>query len=221
VFQHLSEASAIELGFRLNYSDLRSEYIQYPVKIETAFHNRFASKERQKPVRINVRAFKTVVEEVDVYGNFRGFRDAIGVEQIEVMGTEGITRYARGGLLFQNGSYLRNAPKESGSYTTGAFFVGFAQESRISVTAQLLNRTSTSAQYMRTYFDLMVFPVATTSVENVGKRSIVGFRVGGLGHFPGMKNFMNAMAPKVEIGMNALDGWYWQVGLGFNVYKSY
>ncbi len=219
-FHHITNSEAIELSLHLNHSDLRSEVMRFPVKIETSFHTQIKTKKRQKPVRINVRSFKTVVEVNDQYGNFRGFRDAIGVEQIEVMGTEGITRYARGGLLFQNGSYLRKNPTESGTYASGALFLGISQESRISVTAQLLNRQSTSAQYMRTYVDLMVFPVATTSVDNVGKKSILGFRIGGMGHFPGMKNFMNLMAPKVELGMNAMDGWYWQVGLGFNIYKS-
>lgn len=219
-FYHLTRDEAVEFSFHLNYSDLRSSVKKYPVKIDASLNHVVGEKKRDKAVRINVRAFKTVVEVEDQYGNFRGFRNAVAVEQIEVPGTEGITRYARGGLLYQNGSYERKRPKEFGTYNSGAVFLGFAQESRINVTVQLLNRTSTSAQYMRTYFDLMYFPLASTTVDNPGKKSPIGFRVGGLGHFPGMKNFMNMMAPKVEIGLNAIDGWYWQVGLGFNVYKS-
>lgn len=219
-FHHITKDEAVEFSFHMNHSDLRSSARKYPIKTDAAFNHVIGRKSRSKGVRINIRAFKTVVEVNDQYGNFRGFHDAIGVEQIEVPGTEGLTRYARAGLLYQNGSYDRQKPKELGTYHTGAVFVGFAQESRINVDVQLLNRTSRSAQYMRTYFDLMYFPLATTTADNKGKKSALGFRIGGLGHFPGMKNFMNYMAPKVEIGINALDGWYWQVGLGFNVYKS-
>lgn len=220
-FYHLTEKEAVEVGLHINHADLRSSVKKYPVKAELSFNSRFAQKERTKDVRINVRAFKTVVGVTDLYGNFRGYHDAVGVDQISVVGTEGLTRYMRAGLLYQNGSYETVKPKEYGTYNTGAVYVGFVQESRIHVDVELLGRVATSAQYMRTYFDFMFFPVATTTVDNPGKRSPIGFRVGGLGHFPKMKNFMNYMAPKVEIGMNALDGWYWQVGLGFNVMNTY
>lgn len=201
------------------YGDAKSNLKKFPLKFSLGGGYKFGSKEVEKQVKVNVSLFKTTVEVEDTDGDFLGYVDAIGVNQILVPGTYKLETSFHGGLEYQNGTYDRN--DGIGVFNSLGIYGGIVRESKVHIVTQLKDRKALSAQYMRFNFDLMFFPVAATSgVNSVGKISRLGFRLGAQGHLPGMRNFLNYMAPRVEMGYHVLNGTYFQIGLGFNLYRS-
>ena len=205
--------------FKYGFSGDAKEVKKAPIRLDAAAFYRLGEKKKVKDVKVNVSTFKAKVDVEDGQGKYIGTVDALGVNQIIVDGTYKLQNSVRGGIAYQNGTYDRGL-KGLGTYNSMSIYAGFVRESKVHVDVALEDRKTTSAQYLRMYADVMFSPVANSDVSPLGKVSRLGFRAGAVGSFPGMRNFMNAMAPKVEIGYHVLNGTYFQIGLGINVYKS-
>ncbi|MGB0850247.1 MAG: hypothetical protein ACPGTP_03305 [Bacteroidia bacterium] len=218
-WQEITPSIGVTSYFKYNYSGAVTESSKFPVRLDLGAFYRMGEKRKVKDVNVNVSTFKTKVDVEDNRGRYLGSVDALGVNQIMVDGTYKLQNSLRGGLTYQNGTYDRQLDGGIGTYNSLGVFAGFVRESKVHVDVALEDRKTTSAQYLRMYADVMFFPVANSDVSPLGKVSRLGFRTGAVGSFPGMRNFMNAMAPKVEVGYHVLNGSYFQVGFGYNVFK--
>lgn len=204
-------------NLKIGYFGEASAFKALHLKVDGGTALKLGEKTAPKGVKMNVRKFTTVVAVEDNLGNAKGFARAIGMEQIEVNRTVKKSNYLRGGLAFQSGTYRRGS--DIGGYSSFGVYLGFVQESRVSVLAEILQRTGYSAQYMRMYCDAFFYPVLSTSVSNEGAKLPFGFRAGMQGSLPGMNNFFNWMLPKIEFGFHGLHGTYFQIGLGVDLYN--
>lgn len=220
VWQHVTDNMGVNSSVKYSYGGPTAELSKLPIKLDLGGFYRLNEKKKVKGVKVNVSTFKTKVDVEDSRGKYLGTVDALGVNQITVDGTYRLQNSVRGGIAYQNGTYDRGRQIGSGTYNSLGIYAGFVRESKVHVDVALKDRKTTSAQYVRMYADVMINPMAKTDVLPMGKISRLGFRAGALGSFPGMRNFMNAMTPKVEIGYHVLNGSYFQVGFGINVYKS-
>lgn len=189
------------------------------MKVDAGVFYRLGEKKKVKDVKVNVSTFKTKVDVETSSGRYLGTVDALGVNQILVDGTYKLQNSARGGLCYQSGTYDRQRDG-IGTYNSVGVFAGFVRESKVHIDVALTDRMTKSAQYVRMYAVIVFFPVANSDISPLGEISRLGFRAGAQGSLPGMKNFLNAMAPKVEIGYHVLNGSYFQLGFGYNIYKS-
>lgn len=203
------------------YGD-KSEVVKLPIHLEGGAVMALGSKIKNQDIKIPLRYFKTKVEVTDNQGRWIGRTDGIGMNYIEVEAKKEFKTWARAGLLFRRATYRPNINRSSqlGAQTVAGIYAGFELCRKAHVVAQIENREAVSAEYIKFYGDLMFFPIAAHSTADRGKYTPLGFRLGMTGKAPGMRHFLNYMAPKVEIGMWPLDGFYWSVGLGINLYKS-
>jgi len=205
-------------NLKLGYGGDAAEFTGMHLRLDGGIAYPLGSRQAIKPAKVNVALFKTVVTVEDEHGGFVGFANAVGVEQIQVPATYKFTRYLRTGLAFQNGTYDRTETLP-GTYQSVGIYLGIARESRVHVVTQLLNRKALSSQYIRMYADAFLYPVLNTDLDPAGKKSRLGLRLGMQGSLPGMNNFLNWMAPKVELGFHGLHGTYFTVGFGVDLYR--
>ncbi len=203
------------------YGD-KKEVVKLPTHLEGGAVMSIGSKIKEQDIKVPLRYFKTKVDVVDDQGRWRGTTDGIGMNYIEVKAKKEFRTWARAGALLRRSTYRPNINRSSqlGSETVVGVYAGIEVTRKAHVVAQLADREAVSAEYLKFYGDLMIFPVAAHSTPDRGKRTPVGFRLGMTGKAPGMRHFANYMAPKVEIGMWPLDGWFWSVGFGMSLYKS-
>jgi hypothetical protein len=218
-WQEITPKIGVNAYFKYNFYGDVTENSKFPIRLDAAVFYRLKEKKKVKEVKVNVSTFRAKVDVEDGQGRYVGTVDALGVNQITVDGTYKLQNSVRGGIAYQNGTYDRKLNGGIGTYNSAGIYAGFVRESKVHLDVALEDRKTTSAQYLRMYADVMFFPVASSDITPLGKVSRIGFRAGAIGSFPGMKNFLNAMAPKVEIGYHVLNGSYFQVGFGYNVVK--
>ncbi len=216
VWQHVGPI-VISGTFKLGYAGDASEAKKIHFKTDVGVSLPIGSRTKKKTAKVNVSLFTKIVSVEDEDGNFLGVAEVVGVNQILVPATYKYSRYARAGIDFQNGTYDRNLAS-IGTYNSLGIYAGFVRESRVNVVTQLLNREALSSQYIRMYVDGFFYPLLSTDVDPVGKKLPFGIRAGMQGSLPGMKNFINWMVPKVEIGFHGFHGTYFMVGFGVNLY---
>jgi hypothetical protein len=215
---HVSPKIIAEASLKFDYFGDSKALKKFPLKLSGGVAFTFKEKKKIKNVKVNVSSFKTKVAVEDEDGNFKGYVDAIGVNQIIVPGTYKFETSVHGGLEYQNGT-IKSEKNGLGTFNSLGVYAGIVRESKVGVNTQIKDRIATSNQYIRMYADVMVFPVANTTITNEGKKSFIGFRAGAVGSFPGMKNFINFMTPKVEIGYHVYTGIYFQVGFGVDILR--
>jgi len=220
VWQELTPQLGITGNFKYNYAGAETEVSKFPIKMDASAFYRLKEEKKKKGVKVNVSTFKTKVDVETDRGVYLGTVDALGVNQIMVDGTYKYQNNVRCGVAYHTGTYDRQRNGGIGTFNAVGVYAGFVRESKVHIDVALEDRMTTSAQYIRMYADVMFYPVANSDVDPLGKVSRLGFRAGALGSFPGMKSFLNAMTPKVEFGYHVLNGTYFQVGFGFNAYKS-
>lgn len=200
----------------------KRQTMKLPFHIEGGAALSLSSKIKVQKIKVPIKSFKTRVDVVDTDGNWLGRADAIQMNYIEVMADKEFRTWGRAGLMFRRSSYSPHidANLQLGAQTVAGIYAGVEVTRRAHVVTQLADKSTVSAEYFKTYVDLMAFPLATFSTPDRGKRVPIGFRFGATGKLPGMRNFMNYCFPKVEFGLWPLDGPYWSVGLGINLYKS-
>ena len=213
----VSDKLKADAYFKYAYFGDVKEVKKFPVKLDLGVSYLVSNKRKNKDVKVNVSSYTTTVEVKDDNGKTLGWTDAVGVNQIMVPGTYKLETGLRGGLSYQNGTYDRGS-NGLGTYRTLAASIGIVRESKVHLVAELRDGHRISAQYLRMYFDLNFYPLASSSINTIGKVSRLGFKAGAQGSLPGMRNFMNYMTPKVEIGYHALNGSYFQIGLGLDLF---
>ncbi|MCB9235872.1 MAG: hypothetical protein H6581_29760 [Bacteroidia bacterium] len=215
-----------KMGFEgkatLFYTGKKTQFVKLPFHLEGGGVISLKSKIKEQPIKVPLKTFKTKADVVTDDGQWLGTVDAIGYNYIEVMAKKEFRTWARAGLMFRRSTYR---PMNDGNYTLGAqtvggVYLGVEVTRRAHVVTELSDKVALSAEYMKMYADIMVYPLATVSTPQRNNRTPIGFRIGATGKLPGMKNVLNYMFPKVEFGLYPLDGFYWSVGLGINLYKA-
>jgi len=158
----------------------------------------------------------TVVDQNDIY---QGKVDGIVQKVMKIPGHYKHTHYLHGGVYYQGGTFDTGLTG-AGKYTSAGIYAGYVKEKRANLIIQLEDETyRRSSQYFKYYADVTVLPIAKTSFTYTGPKSVIGFRFGMQASMPGMKHYLNYIAPKVELGYDTFNGMYFQIGIGVDLFS--
>lgn len=224
VMAEIGVANAVGVQARASvyYLGERTEQMKLPFHVEAGGYFKVKEMVKKQKIKVPLRTFKTRVRIEDRDGNYLGSGKALAYNFIEVMANKQFDVRGRAGAMFRRQTYAPVVEGTSymGSQSVMGIYIGGEVTRRAHVETQVFDSVITSAEYFKSYADVVIFPVATVSTPAQNRRRLIGFRFGATGKLPGMKNIMNWMFPKVEFGKLPLDGWYWNVGFGMNLYKS-
>ncbi|MDG1331679.1 MAG: hypothetical protein P8P74_05075 [Crocinitomicaceae bacterium] len=204
----------LEGDFKLGFLGDAAEVKRLSGRINIGAGVEIFNRKKVKNVKVNVKTFYTKVDVETSDGKYLGEFDALAVQQIKVPGTYKLETTLQGGAIYRNGSVAKSY---QGTFNELGIYAGIAQESKVNIITDLYHKQAKSAQYLRMYAHFVYYPVMNLSQPDTEfDKTRFGFRAGGLGHLPGMNNFINYMTPKVEVGYNPF-GFYFSVGLGMNI----
>lgn len=205
------------------YSGDEKEVSKLPMHLEAGAFKKIKSKKKGQSIKVPIRQFKTKVDVVsEESGRWLGEVDAVQTNYIEVTAQKLFESNLRGGVTFRNSSYTPSIEgnKELGTQTNLGVYGGMSFLRKAHILTQLKDKSTVSAEYMKIYVDAIFYPVVAYSTTATTKKSPIGFRTGVNGKLPGMKGWFAKMVYNVEFGLLPLDGWYWGVGIGVNVFKK-
>ncbi len=204
------------------YIGEKKEQMKLPFHLEAGGLVSLKSKIKAQEIKVPLKSFRKRVDIVDRSGNTIGSGTALAYNYIKVMADKEFTSWGRAGMLFRRATYkpMVDGMPLLGSQSVLGIFAGIEFIRKAHVETEVYDKVIVSAEYFKTYGDILFYPVATFSTAVANRKRLLGFRFGATGKLPGMKAALNYMFPRVEFGKLPLDGWYWNVGIGVNLYKK-